>query len=84
MYYFNVVLFLAIEIRQNSIFVQHPVFLRHVAQQYTQNALLLFHCNNGYANAPQYYVIPTSVAHTATALNFYIYNPDIKRSPIAD
>jgi len=24
-----------------------------VAEQYTENALLLFHCNNGYANAQQ-------------------------------
>jgi hypothetical protein len=30
-----------------------------VLQQCTQNALLLFSCNNGYANAAQYYVTRT-------------------------
>jgi len=36
--------------------VQYSVFLYgwqwHAAQQHTQNALLYFHNNNGYANAP--------------------------------
>jgi len=27
------------------------------SQQYTQNELLSFHCNNGYVDAPQYYVV---------------------------
>jgi hypothetical protein len=30
-----------------------------IPQQHTQNTLLRFNCNNGYANAPQYYVIRT-------------------------
>ena len=29
------------------------------AQPYTKNTLLLFHCNDGYAKAPQFYVIST-------------------------
>jgi hypothetical protein len=43
--------------------VQHSVFLycrqRLVVQQCTKNALLCFHCNNGYANVSQYYFIGT-------------------------
>jgi len=43
-----------------SIVVQHSIFLYiwqwYVTQQHTQNALLLYHCDNGYANAPQRYV----------------------------
>jgi hypothetical protein len=31
----------------------------HVAQQYTQNALLCFHCNIHFVNAPQFFVIHT-------------------------
>ena len=45
----------------NSAVVQHMIFLNtwqsHLTLQHTQNALLLFHCNIGYANAPQCYVI---------------------------
>jgi len=44
-----------------SIFVQHSILSYcwhwHVAQQYTQNALLNFHGNNGQSNTPPCYVI---------------------------
>jgi len=30
-----------------------------VAQQHTQNAVLFFHCNNGYTNAPHFYILHT-------------------------
>ena len=53
---------LATLICQKSIVVQQSTFLYswqwHVAQ-HTQNALLCFHCNNGYSKAPQCYVIRT-------------------------
>jgi len=43
--------------------MQHSIFLYHcqrpVAKEYTENALLLFHGNSGYANAPHRYVIRT-------------------------
>jgi hypothetical protein len=38
--------------------IQHFILLIHAAQ-YTQNALLHFHCNSGYTNASQCYVIRT-------------------------
>jgi hypothetical protein len=43
--------------------LQHTILLHcwnwHVPQQYTQNALFLFHFNDGNANALQYYVLNT-------------------------
>jgi len=48
---------------RKGIVVQQSVFLYswqwHVAQRHTRNALLSFHCNNGYANALQNYLIHT-------------------------
>jgi hypothetical protein len=44
-----------------SIVVKHSIFLYswlwRVAQQYSDNDALCFHCNNGHANAPKCYVI---------------------------
>ena len=44
-------------IYHNSIIVQHLIYSRQwsVPQQYTENAMSCFHCNNGYANAQQCY-----------------------------
>jgi len=56
-----ILLLLAIQIWHKSTVVAHSTFLCswqwHVAQQYTHNALLCFHCNNAYADALQCYVI---------------------------
>jgi len=44
-------------------FAQHWIFSYclqwYVSQQYAQNALLRSHWNNGYAKAPQCYLLPT-------------------------
>jgi hypothetical protein len=45
----------------------------HVAQQYTQNALLSSHCNDGYANAPQYYVMRTLPVFLFPTLNTLVH-----------
>jgi hypothetical protein len=60
--------------RYESIFVQRLIFLYcwqwHGARQHTENALLPFHYNNGYANAQQRYFI-----HTLPTLTLLIADP---------
>jgi hypothetical protein len=38
-------------------FIRFYIVYSDIAQQYTQNSWLRFHGNNGYVNAPHYYII---------------------------
>jgi hypothetical protein len=56
-----ILLLLVTQICHRSIAVVHSTILYswqwYVTQPYTHNALLCFHCNNGYANVLQCYII---------------------------
>jgi hypothetical protein len=57
----------------NAIFVQRSIFLClwqwHIAQQYKENVLSLFDCNNGFANSRQCYLLSTCFYFVALLFN---------------